>query len=57
MKRTLDLTISTERLSQDVLAALSELEEKGYLKNGKIVFDSSEEASVMGILNRVIKTK
>lgn len=57
MKRTLNLSISPECLSQDALNALSELEKQGFLVNGKIEYDDSEETVVMGILNRVIKIK
>lgn len=60
MQQTIRLHLDAKLLSTDevalkkVVGLLSELEEKGFLKESRIVFDSTQEGQVNEIFDRYI---
>ena len=48
--------MSNEEALKNVIGLLKDLEEKGHIQNGEIVFDSSDEEKISSIFNAHIKS-
>lgn len=63
MKKTIRLCFNArllctnEKALKNVCALLTELEDKGYIENGKVVFDEMQENEVSEIFNRHLNPK
>lgn len=54
MKKELRLIVDANKIkNQNVMSVLMALEEKGWLKNGKIVYDEEEESEVFDLITKL----
>lgn len=55
MKKEMRMIVSPQQIGEDGLAALKELHDKGFIKDGKLVYDEDSKNEVMKIVNRLGK--
>lgn len=55
MKKEMRMIVSPQQIDKDGLAVLKELQDKGFIKDGKLVYDEASENEVMKIVNRLGK--
>lgn len=55
MEKELSLNVNPALLAKNpkAIAVLEELEAKGFLKNGKVVYDEEQESEVFDIINKI----
>ena len=51
MKKEMRMIVSPQQIGKDGLTALKELQDKGFIKDGKLVYDEDSENEVMKIVN------